>query len=165
MSRCIVGHTLYIFHYFNNVVRPHGSMFDSADSAPGDGCSSSKIIKGILLYFGCLFERIFLSAETSALKATTFYAQMETLIKYILIPIHTCRYMHIKLEYIQYTRRYWHIACMCIYLCVYVGINMYLSLYHTISQYLWVFQGINTICRFMSVLPVYISMKRYCLYE
>ena len=86
---------LYIFHYFSNVVRPHGSMIDSADSAPGDGCSSSKIIKGILLCFGCLFERIFLSAETSALKATSFYAQMETLIKYIPIPTHTCRYMHI----------------------------------------------------------------------
>ena len=53
------------------------------------GVRAPKSSKGILLCFGCLFERIFLSAETSALKATTFYAQMETLIKYIPIPTHT----------------------------------------------------------------------------
>ena len=110
---------LYIIHYFRKVVRPHGSMVDSADSAPGDGCSSSKIIKGILLCFGCLFERIFLSAETSALKATTFYAQMETLIKYILIPTHTCRYMHIN-EHTYNIHTDTDTLHVCVYICVYM---------------------------------------------
>ena len=110
---------LYIFHYFCYVVRPHGSMVDSADSAPGDGCSSSKINKGILLCFRCLFERIFLSAETSALKATTFYAQMETLIKYILIPTHTCRYMHIH-EHTYNIHADTDTLHVCVYICVYI---------------------------------------------
>ncbi len=110
---------LYVFHYFHNDVRPHGSMVDSADSVPGDGCSSFKIIKGISLCFGCLFERIFHSAETSALKATTFYAQMETLIKYIRIPIYTCRYMLIH-EHTYKIHADTDTLHVCVYICVYI---------------------------------------------
>ena len=110
---------LYICNFFNNVVRPHGSMVDSADSVLGDGCSSSKIIKGILLCFECLFKRIFLSAETSALKATTFYAQLETFIKYILIPTHTYRYMHIHDDTYNNTQILTHCMYVYIFVCIY----------------------------------------------
>ena len=108
-----------IFHYFSIDVRPHGSMVDSADSARGDGCSSFEIIKGILLCFVCLFERIFLSAETSALKSTTFYAQMETLFTYILIMTHTCRYMHIQ-KHTYNIHADTDTLHVCVYICVYM---------------------------------------------
>ncbi len=78
MGRYVVGQMLNIFHYFLTVVRPHDLMVHSVNSAPGDVCSSSTSIKAVLLRFQCLFESIFLSAETPALKATTFYAQLET---------------------------------------------------------------------------------------
>ena len=110
---------LYIVHYFSIVVRPHGSMVDSTDSARGDGCSRSKNITGILLFCGCLFERIFLSAETSALKATTFCAQMETLFRYIPIPTNTCTYMHIN-EHTYKIHADTDTLHVCVYICVYM---------------------------------------------
>ena len=164
---------LYIFHYFSNVVRPHGSMVDSADSAPGDGCSSSKIIHGILLCFGCLFERIFLSAETSALKATTFYAQLETLIKYIPISTHTYRYMHIHDDTYNNTQILTHcmyvyiFVCICRYTHVLVIIPYYQSVSVRICWYQWnmqVYVGIASIHQYPKILPISIGitcMNRY----
>ncbi len=126
---------LYIFHYFNNVVRPHGSMVDIADSAPGDGCSprlrdNTKKLQNHQRHFVVIWmpfwENISQCRDLST-KATTFYAQMEFYYGNInQIYTHTCSYMQIHAyTCIQYTRRYWHIACMCIYLCVYVGLCRY----------------------------------------
>ncbi len=122
MGRYVVGQMLNIFHYLLSVVRPHGLMVHSVNSAPGDVCSSPTSIKAVLLRFQCLFERIFLSAETPALKATTFYAQLETWIKYIHIPYDTCRYMkiHVNTYNIHADTDILHV-CKCI--CVYIGIH------------------------------------------
>ncbi len=79
------------------------------------------------------------------------------IIGYMLVyAIHTYTYVYMQInaytyEYIHYTCRYWHIACICMYLCVSVGIRMYYILYATICQYLQVLLGIAGICRFGSI--------------
>jgi hypothetical protein len=45
----VAGQMLDIFHYFQSLVRPHGLMVHSVDSAHEDGCSSSINIKAVLL--------------------------------------------------------------------------------------------------------------------
>ncbi len=82
------------------------------------GVRAPKSSKAFCCVLDAFLREYFLSAETSALKATTFYAQMETLIKYIPIPTHTCRYMHIH-EHTYNIHADTDTLHVCVYICVY----------------------------------------------
>ncbi len=87
---------------------------------------------------------------------------------------HTYWYRHIHAytcECIQYTCRYWHIACICMYLFVHVGIHMYYLVYDIIQQYITVLAGI---CMYWYVYKVSVGILlsvcieciwRYCRYQ
>jgi hypothetical protein len=109
-----------------------------------DGCSSPRTVRAALLWFGRLFESLFLSTETRT-ECHYFWAGLTTFIKYIHIHAHTCIYMHIYswymhihsvwCRYLQYTQ-----VCACmLYLHVSLCIHMYAHVwrYVHVCAYVW----------------------------
>ena len=132
MCKYVPGYTWNIFHHFLIQVCLDGSVVYRANSAPDDGCSSSKNVKAILLRFACLLQSWFLLHETAALHVHHFLCTAGNIYQ---IPTHTYIYMHIHAHSYTYmlihtnTCKYLYILhvceCMSLY-CMYMQVCLYL---------------------------------------
>ncbi len=132
-------------------------------SESDDGCSSSRGVKAVLLWFVRLFESLFLSTETSPRNATTFYAGLVTFIKYRHIPTHTGTYMQIPLHtctYVLTTCRCLSIAFMCMYVQVFhvcAGMTLY-------ELHVWTGIACHGMCKYVHLghVGIWITGKLLC---
>jgi hypothetical protein len=164
---------LDILLHFMSPLFPDGSVVHSVTFRPDDGCSSSTSVKGVLLWFVCLF-RISMNRDPTT-KCPTFLCRARNVFR---IPAHTyiykkinadtCKYLHIITKYMWIPTYCIHVHICAGIACInrFISMNMccmYLQVLHVLAGIsLWA--CIAYVSAGIACMSTYVNMRRYCMY-